>query len=128
MAEKDVKGRVQEAMSKMGISAYAIAKSCSINERTIYQQITGSSKLGVETLEAILRFKNQLSAEWVLRGTGRMLLNDDECTAFTMPQQESINELRETIRRQQREIDGLYERIAELKGDIAMQHRSAATA
>lgn len=131
MAEKDVKKRVQDAMKELGISAYAIAKSCSMNERTIYQQTNGSSKLGVETIEALLRYKPDLSASWVLLGTGSMLLStaaDETPTREIRDDSRIIEAMQKTIDNQEREIAGLYERIKELKGDIATPHRSAATA
>lgn len=76
MAEKDVKERVLTAMKACNISAYAIAKFCSMNERTVYEQINGNSKMGVATIEALLAYRPDLSAEWLLRGTGDMLITN----------------------------------------------------
>lgn len=130
MAENDVKKRVQDAMKELCISAYAIAKTCSMNERTIYQQTNGSSKLSVEAIQALLRYKPELSASWILLGTGSMLLTESHHDTHTrdIRDDSETEELRERLRRAEREIDGLYERIKELKGDIATPHRSAETA
>lgn len=76
MAEKDVKERALMAMKACNISAYAIAKFCSMNERTVYEQINGNSKMGVATVEALLAYRPDLSAEWLLRGTGDMLITN----------------------------------------------------
>ncbi len=76
MAEKDVKERALTAMKACNISAYAIAKFCSMNERTVYEQINGNSKMGVATIEALLAYRPDLSAEWLLRGTGDMLITN----------------------------------------------------
>lgn len=76
MAEKDVKERALMAMKACNISAYAIAKFCSMNERTVYEQINGNSKMGVATIEALLAYRPDLSAEWLLRGTGDMLITN----------------------------------------------------
>ncbi len=76
MAEKDVKERALMAMKVCNISAYAIAKFCSMNERTVYEQINGNSKMGVATVEALLAYRPDLSAEWLLRGTGDMLITN----------------------------------------------------
>lgn len=130
MAEKDVKKRMQDAMEKLGISAYAIAKSCSINERTIYQQTNGSSKLGIGTLEALLLLSPDLSAEWLLRGNGAMLISQPQHETLTRgirDDNEVVAALNRTIEIQEREIAGLYERIKELKGAIVMPQRSAET-
>lgn len=130
MAEKDVKKRMQDAMEKLGISAYAIAKSCSINERTIYQQTNGSSKLGIGTLEALLLLSPDLSAEWLLRGNGAMLISQPQHETLARDirdDNEVIAALNRTIDIQEREIAGLYDRIKELKGAIVMPHCSAET-
>ncbi len=130
MAENDVKKRVQDAMKELGISAYAIAKTCSMNERTIYQQTNGSSKLSVEAIQALLRYKPELSASWILLGTDSMLLTEPQHETHTrhIRDDSETEELRERLRRAEREIDGLYERIRELKGATVMPHRSAETA
>ncbi len=107
--ENDVKERVKLVMKELEISTYAVAKFRGISDRTMLDQINGNSKIGVSTIEALLAYRPDLSAEWLLRGVGSMLIPDHHATAS------EIDELRDTIRRQRREIDGLYERIEELK-------------
>ena len=131
MAENDVKKRVQDAMKELGISAYAIAKTCSMNERTIYQQTNGSSKLSVEAIQALLRYKPELSASWILLGTGSMLLTEPQHETLTgeiRDDNETIAALKETIAAQKIAIDALTDQVKVLKGDIVVPHRSAATA
>ena len=131
MAENDVKKRVQDAMKELGISAYAIAKTCSMNERTIYQQTNGSSKLSVEAIQALLRYKPELSASWILLGTGSMLLTEPQHEMLTgeiRDDTETIAALKETIAAQKIAIDALTDQVRILKGDIVVPHRSAETA
>ena len=131
MAENDVKKRVQDAMKELGISAYAIAKTCSMNERTIYQQTNGSSKLSVEAIQALLRYKPELSASWILLGSGSMLLTEPQHETHTghiRDDTETIAALKETIAAQKIAIDALTDEVHVLKGDIAVPHRSAETA
>lgn len=131
MAENDVKKRVQDAMKELGISAYAIAKTCSMNERTIYQQTNGSSKLSVEAIQALLRYKPELSASWILLGSGSMLLSEPQHETLTgdiRNDSETIAALKETIAAQKIAIDALTDQVKVLKGDIVVPHRSAATA
>lgn len=131
MAENDVKKRVQDAMKELGISAYAIAKTCSMNERTIYQQTNGSSKLSVEAIQALLRYKPELSASWILLGTGSMLLTEPQHETHTRDirdDTETIAALKETIAAQKIAIDALTDEVHVLKGDIVVPHRSAETA
>lgn len=105
-AEKVVKQRVAEVFKECKISVNALAKAIGISQTTLNDQINGSSKISAATLLSLADFRPDVSAEWLLRGTGEMTAELSGTEA----------ELRDIIRRQQREIDGLYERIAELKG------------
>lgn len=122
--EKDVKQRVLQVLDECKISVNKLASSFEANTRTLNDQINGGSKIGAATLVALANFCPDLSAEWLLRGTGEMLLN----TATR--QQRDGNEtatsadvilLKDQLRRKDREIDGLYERIEELKRGTAPQ-------
>ncbi len=75
--EQDIKQRVKLAMKELEISPYVIAKDFHLNERTVYDQINGNSKIGVATIEALLAYRPDLSAEWLLRGEGSMLRSID---------------------------------------------------
>lgn len=74
--ETDIKNRVKVALRALDISPYSIARMQNLNERTIYDQINGNSKIGVATIEALLSYRPDLSAEWLLRGTGDMLITN----------------------------------------------------
>lgn len=122
--EDDVKKRVKKAIKECGISPSAIAKFRDISDRTVLDQINGKSRIGVATLEALLAFRPELSAEWLMRGTGDMILNaattrqrDENDTAKSA----DVIELKDQLRRKDREIDGLYDRIEELKRGTAPQ-------
>lgn len=129
--EKDVKQRVLQVLDECKISVNKLASSFEANTRTLNDQINGGSKIGAATLVALADFRPDLSAEWLLRGTGSMLLNTETTWSRDGVETESsadVAELKDQLRRKDREIDGLYERIKELKGDIATPHRSVATA
>lgn len=122
--EDDVKKRVKKAIKECEISPSAIAKFRDISDRTVLDQINGKSRIGVATLEALLAFRPELSAEWLMRGTGDMILNaattrqrDENDTAKSA----DVIELKDQLRRKDREIDGLYDRIEELKRGTAPQ-------
>lgn len=74
--ETDIKNRVKVALRALDISPYSIARMQNLNERTIYDQINGNSKIGVATIEALLAYRPDISAEWLLRGTGDMLITN----------------------------------------------------
>ena len=130
--DKQVKNRVKQAMDQLSISAYAIAKSCSINERTIYEQTNGSSKIGTSVLAALLAYCPQLSAEWLLRGAGDMLISsvvptertprDDRETTDTTTEDSSDIALKEKIEELLNTTLAAYkEKIEELQYIIDLQ-------
>lgn len=106
--EKTIKERVKQALNVLNISPSAVANFRGLRDRTVLDQINGDSKIGVATVEALLAYRPEVSAEWIMRGTGGMTFETSETS-------DKEAELRDIIRRQQREIDGLYERIAEIK-------------
>lgn len=128
--EKDVKQRVLQVLNECKISVNKLASSFEANTRTLNDQINGSSKISAATLLALAEFCPDVSAEWLLRGSGAMLISQPQHETITRDirdDNEVIAALNRTIEIQEREIAGLYERIKELKGAIVMPHRSVET-
>lgn len=73
--EKRIKERAKQALKELDISVASVAKFRGLSDRTLLDQINGSSKIGAATLEALLAYRPDLSAEWLLRGTGEMLVS-----------------------------------------------------
>ena len=74
--EQDIKQRVKLTMKELEISVNALSEFRQLTRSTINDQINGNSKIGVATIEALLAYRPDLSAEWLLRGAGDMLLTD----------------------------------------------------
>lgn len=73
--EKRIKERAKQALKELEISVASVAKFRGLSDRTLLDQINGSSKIGAATLEALLAYRPDLSAEWLLRGEGEMLIS-----------------------------------------------------
>lgn len=114
--ENDVKSRVKQALKELDISATAVAKNNGMSDRTLLDQVNGSSKISVAAIEALLAYRADISAEWLLRGVGSMLKTSTSGLRDGYGNTNDVDELKTIISRQRREIDGLYERVAELKG------------
>lgn len=71
--ENDIKKRVLHAMKELEISVNALANFRQLTRSTVNDQINGQSKIGAATIEALLAYRTDLSAEWLLRGNGDML-------------------------------------------------------
>ena len=129
-AEKLIKQRVLDALNECKVSVNKLAASFGARQTTLNDQINGSSKISAATLLALAEFCPDVSAEWLLRGNGDMLISQPQHETHTRDirdDNEVIAALNRTIEIQEREIAGLYERIKELKGAIVMPHRSAET-
>ena len=111
---ENVRKRIQSLLKQEKTTVNKLAVRHHLNQSTLNNQINASAAITVSTILLLLNDNPDLSAEWLLRGTGSMLLSE-----LTTKNEEA--ELRDTIRRQQREIDGLYERIDELKRGSAQQ-------
>lgn len=129
--EDDVRKRIVQFLEdEKGTSVSAFAKSNGENQSKMTKQIKNSTAISLYTILLLMEEYPDLSAEWLLRGTGSMLLTEPQHETLTgeIRDDSETEELRERLRRAEREIDGLYERIKELKGDIAVPHRSVETA
>lgn len=129
--EKDVKQRVLQVLDECKISVNKLASSFEANTRTLNDQINGGSKIGAATLVALADFRPDLSAEWLLRGNGAMLISQPQhetLTGVIRDDTETIAALKETIAAQKIAIAALTDQVKVLKGDIVVPHRSVETA
>ena len=120
--ENDVKKRVKYALKELNISCNALSNFRQLTRSTVTDQVNGSSKMGVATIEALLAYCPDISAEWLLRGTGDMLISKTNAHQPNInPTLQENKDLEAENRWLRREINGLYERIAEIKGGAGLQ-------
>lgn len=74
--ETAIKQRVQQVFAECKITVNRFAILSGLNQKTINDQINGTAKIGAVTLSALLAYRPDLSAEWLLRGTGDMLISN----------------------------------------------------
>jgi len=75
--ENTVNERIKKLIRHFGFSISAYSKEIGIAQTTLNNQIKGGSVIGVETLLAILSYNKEISAEWLMRGVGDMLLSEN---------------------------------------------------
>lgn len=93
-------------------SVRSFAVIANINPGTFNQQINGSRSLSLETINSVLSAFPSLSAEWLLRGNGSMLLT--ECATSSQNESDAIYYTRLAQIRQKR-IEELEEQLARLQ-------------
>ena len=115
--------RIKEVIALSGLSDRAFAIKCGIKQNTLSRQLGGVSEVSASTINAILDNYEEISAEWLLRGKGSMLLQKEE----TEPGMDKLKSIVYTIANLQAEINEktmltqrLLEENQKLKGELAM--------
>ena len=115
--------RIKEVIALSGLSDRAFAIECGIKQNTLSRQLGGVSEVSASTINAILDNYEEISAEWLLRGKGSMLLQKEE----TEPGMDKLKSIVYTIANLQDEINEktmltqrLLEENQKLKGELAM--------
>lgn len=68
--------RFKEYLDYKGVANYRAEQECGLSNGLIKNALSAGSSLGSDKLEKILSTYTELSAEWLLRGVGSMLLDD----------------------------------------------------
>ena len=129
--ENDVRKRIQEILSKEKTTVNFLATSSGKNQAKLRNQIMVSTAISLDTILLVLEKFPHISAEWLLRGKGAMLISQPQHETHTRDirdDSETIAALKETIAAQKITIDALTDQVRILKGDIVVPHRSVATA
>lgn len=74
--EMALKMRVKTCMEKLKISANEMERQCGISHSTISSQVNGKSKLSATVIAELLAYRPDISAEWIFRGIGDMLITN----------------------------------------------------
>ena len=99
--------RITKLIESTGLNPTSFSTKIGVQQKTLWNQINGQRKLSLDTVEAILDTFPDISAEWLMRGTGRMK-GDEE-------QEKRIDNLVDVISMQQETIRTLQERIRQLQ-------------
>lgn len=105
--------RIKELIEHSGLSARAFALKCGIKDNTFSNQLNGVRDVSLNTITSILLTFENISAEWLLRGNGEMLLTSEQPTASN--ENDRLSKLIDTIAFQQDTINNLHGRIKELE-------------
>ena len=69
--------RIKSILDEKSISVNALAKQINVAQATLNPQLRGDRTLAANIVEKFLLAFPDVSAEWVMRGTGEMLLSDN---------------------------------------------------
>lgn len=84
MIEKKVYERIQRMLKNKRISGNELAKIIGISSTSVYNYLSGEVRAPLSFVSMILESFPDLSAEWLLRGEGEMLLPPKKSTYLEM--------------------------------------------
>lgn len=113
--------RLKEIISQMGLSDRAFSIKCGIAQNTLSRQLNGTREVSLTTINSVLEKCPEISAEWLMRGKGEMLLISEQ-PADT---EDRLNKLVDTITFQQDTIKNLQARIKELEAELIINSKQA---
>lgn len=106
MNDVSVKERIREILIQKESNPTKLSKAFSVNQKTLNNQINADVQISLSTILLILEAFEDVSAEWLLRGKGAMLLSSDR----GLQPQQSENENNYLI-------DELKAEVNQLKGE-----------
>lgn len=75
--EDAVLQRIKSLINSEGISITSLSKSIGIPQPTLNRQINGESSMNLITINSLLNYYKDVSAEWIMRGEGSMKKEED---------------------------------------------------
>ena len=87
--------RIKEIITYYSLSNRAFAIKCGLKDNTFINQLNGVREVSLNTINAILLSFEDISAEWLLRGKGQMLLSEVNNDAQNIERMKTIQLLTE---------------------------------
>jgi len=110
----DTLQRLKEVLAYSGLSVRAFAIKCGVSQPTLDKQFKGLRGISIDTMMSVLYAFPEVSAEWLMRGNGDMIIKTQPNSA----ELERMNKLIDTITTLQDTINAKNESIATLKDRI----------
>lgn len=123
--EKDVKQRVMDLIAIKADSVYSFAKQIKVAQTTISEYLNNGKKVSFTIIRAILDTFPDVSAEWLLRGTGNSCFIEERDNIDIVRGDESLElkDAKATITRLNTENEALKKQIIELNAILEYQEK-----
>mgnify|MGYP000141962896 FL=1 len=116
--------RIKEIIAHYSLSNRAFAIKCGLKDNTFINQLNGVREISLNTINAILLSNEEISAEWLLRGKGNMLISENSQNKENVERiarlVDTITTLQGTINEQMKTIQLLSEENKRIKGELTM--------
>lgn len=102
--------RIKAVLAYSNMTETQFAKRLGVTQSSLNRVMRGATEISFKLVNAILTEFNEISAEWLIRGTGTML-SDDNKAAVT----KRIDSMIDVVTMQQETIKNLQEKIKQLQ-------------
>ena len=122
--ESTINGRIREFINYLDITDSAFAKKIGVTQSVIASMFLRGTEPSAKVISSVLAVFDDISAEWLLRGKGEMLISanqsKDENTERISRLVDTIATLQGTINEQSKTIQAIQEKERRLNGELAM--------
>ena len=115
--------RIKEIIAHYSLSNRAFAMKCGLKDNTFINQLNGVREISLNTINAILLSNEDISAEWLLRGKGEMLLSAIKPNSNLERIErlvDTITTLQDTINQKTETIQLIEEKLRKVSGELTM--------
>lgn len=102
--------RIKEVLTYTNMSEMQFAKKLGVTQSMLNRTMRGATEVSYKLLNSILTNFKDISAEWLMRGDGSMLIGEDKAA-----QDKRIEKLVDVIAMQQEVIQNLQDKIKQLQ-------------
>jgi transcriptional regulator with XRE-family HTH domain len=123
--ENDVKQRIMDLIEIKADSVYAFSKQIKVAQTTLSEYLNNGKRVSFTIIRAILEAYPDVSAEWLLRGTGESCFIEERDIIDTPTAQddEALISAKATITRLNMENETLKKQIIELRAIMEYQEK-----
>lgn len=122
--ESTINGRIREFINYLNITDSAFAKKIGVTQSVIASMFLRGTEPSAKVISSVLAVFDDISAEWLLRGKGEMLISanqsKDENTERISRLVDTIATLQGTINEQSKTIQVYEDKVRKLNGELAM--------
>ena len=122
--ESTINGRIREFINYLDITDSAFAKKIGVTQSVIASMFLRGTEPSAKVISSVLAVFDDISAEWLLRGKGEMLISanqsKDENTERISRLVDTISTLQGTINEQSKTIQVYEDKVRKLNGELAM--------